>query len=356
HDRAETASSAAAAPAADEDSAAEDSAAAEQAEQAASTTAAPASTASPATTSPAPPDACSAGATAVTGDATLASGGNDYDYHVFVPPGYTPVPTPLVLNFHGLGSDGAGQAGFSNYQGVAVEEGFVVVHPTGLIVESSGDRRSWELPQLPDDERDDVGFVRDLIAEVGRQVCVDAARVYATGMSNGGFLSSVLACEMADTFAATFSVAAVTHPDGCTPSRPIAMGAVHGTADEVVPYSGGGGSTLIDTADESFDAETLADFFSQVMPEEMAEFAADFDCGPAVDTTVGPDTTLRTWSDCDGGVELVFYTVEGGGHTWPGSMLARAYAAQLGYATDDVDAARDGWAFMSRFTLERDEP
>ena len=108
------------------------------------------------------------------------------------------------------------------------------------------------------------------------------------------------------------------------------------------------GRSLLPTPEE---AEGFRDFFSQVMPEEAAEFALDFDCASVTADEVGPDTTLTVYSDCDGGVEVRFYAVENGGHTWPGSPLAQAYAEVLGYSTMDVNATEDGWAFMSQYTL-----
>ena len=180
---------------------------------------------------------------------TISSGGNEYEYLVYVPGGLDG-PAPLVLNFHGLGGDGPGQARYTAYRELAEREGFVVIHPSGLLIDGSQGFRSWELaqeaglnPQL-DAERDDLQFVRDLLDEVMAHFCIDSDRVYSTGMSNGGGFSSRLACELADRIAAAFAVTLVTHPEDCAPSRPLAFAAVHGTDDDIVPFYGTGESPV----------------------------------------------------------------------------------------------------------------
>ncbi|MFT5530564.1 MAG: polyhydroxybutyrate depolymerase [Candidatus Poriferisodalaceae bacterium] len=309
------------------------------------TTSAPATTAAPATTVEAGP--CDGGPVPLASSSgSLDSGGNTYNYELYIPTSFDGSPMPLVLNFHGLGSSGPEQAAFSEYTAKAQGEGFIVVHPTGLVINGASGRASWELPQLDTDLRDDVQTASELIDHVATISCIDLNRVYATGMSNGGFFSAVLACELADRIAATFSVAGTTHPDSCDPARTIPMGAIHGTGDEVVPYEGGG-STLL-TGEES-DAQI--EFFNQVMPDEFAEFSVDNGCATSTDESIGVETTLTTYSGCDDGVEMVFYTVDGGGHTWPGTLGAALFADSFGYPTMDINATDVGWAFLSRFSL-----
>ena len=87
------------------------------------------------------------------------------------------------------------------------------------------------------------------------------------------------------------------------------------------------------------------------MPEEFAEFAADTGCDvTTVDTNVGNDVIQHAYTGCDGDTPMIFDEVRGGGHTWPSSPLSRFTENSLGYTTHDVDATRDGWAFMSQFT------
>ena len=292
------------------------------------------------------PEGCSSqesGATSFTIDA----GGAQHPVRIFLPSVYDGSPLPLVMNWHGLGSDGPQQAQFSAYETLAESEGFLVAHPTG--VPAPGDtRNSWELAQFDDPGRDDIAMAEAMIDYLIANYCADPTRVYSTGMSNGGFFTSRLVCELPDRIAAAVSVAGLTHPDDCDPARAVPFMAYHGTADAVVPFAGGASSLVEDNA----TPETL-DFFNQVMPEEFAQFAESTECDP--DPAVRPvsdEVTRYDYANCTDEVPMVFFEVTDGGHTWPGSPLGPFLVDTLGYTTADVDATVDGWAFMSQFSLE----
>lgn len=297
------------------------------------------------TTAPAGSDGCQVDIG--IGRISSEAGGPIQGAQVYVPTTFDGTLWPVVINWHGLGSDGPQQALFTDYEALAEREGFIVVHPTGT--PGPGDsRNSWELIQLDVPNRDDVAFANDVIDQLIADFCVDESRVYSTGMSNGGFFTSRLLCDMADRIAAGVSVAGLSHPDECEPSRAVPFMAFHGTADEVVPFAGGQSSLVEDNATEGF-----ADFFAQVMPDEFAEFAADFGCEPDPEVSdVGVETIRYDYVGCDDDVPLIFYEVTEGGHTWPNSPLGPLLLDSLGYTTTDVDATADGWAFMSQFSLE----
>ncbi len=281
------------------------------------------------------------------GRITSEAGGPIQGAQVYVPTSFAGTPLPAVINWHGLGSDGPQQAQFSDYEALAELEGFIVVHPTG--VPAPGDtRNSWELIQLDVPGRDDVALANDIMDRMIADFCVDETRIYSTGMSNGGFFTSRLVCDLADRIAAGVSVAGLSHPEECEPSRPVPFMAFHGTNDLVVPFAGGASSLL----DAEADADTI-DFFTQVMPDEFAEFAADFGCDPEPAVSdVGIETIRYDYSGCEDDVPLVFFEVTEGGHTWPSSPLGPFVIDSLGYTTEDVDATADGWAFMSQFSLD----
>jgi polyhydroxybutyrate depolymerase len=285
------------------------------------------------------------------GAGAISSGGNSYPFRVFVPPELVGARLPLVLNFHALSHDGLHQADLTDYEDIAEDEGFVVVHPSGLSVQAGlggvdDFSPSWELPRFDTDARDDVRFVVDLITQVTSIACIDTDRIYATGFSNGGLFSSHLVCALADRIAAAFSVAGVSFSDGCAPSQPVALGAVHGTSDAIISYQGAGSVLL-----NGKSSLSTVEFFRQVIPDEIKFFASTFGCGPPSEEEFGRDTTVVRYAGCDEGVEVVLYVVEGGGHTWPGSPRAEALTPDLGYATEDFDAGELGWEFMSRFSL-----
>ena len=272
----------------------------------------------------------------------ISSGGNTYAFELYRPFTHDKEAVPLVTNWHGLGSNGPQQMAFSGYAELAEEEGFVVVAPTGLVGSNTLDQTNWALPQKKFAGRDDVQMAADLIDLVATMVCIDLDRVYATGMSNGGYFSSLLACRLNERIAAIFSVAAVMFPDDCQASRAMGVGAIHGTDDVVVPFGGGGVSVL--------GQDPL---FELVMPEQMKKFANEFECQFTREKPVGRETRLTVYSSCKDGVEVRFWAVEGGGHTWPGSPFAKAVEDRLGYSTDDFDATREGYQFMSWYSLSR---
>ena len=274
--------------------------------------------------------------------AQLSSGGNEYTYQFTVPSSYDGSPLPVVLDFHGIGSNGAQQAVFSGWSAAAETEGFLSVQPTGLAA-AGDDRASWELPQFETDERNDIAFVVDLIDVISSQVCIDPARIYSTGMSNGGLFTSTVVCELSERIAAAASIAGVTHHESCSPTRAVPYIAFHGTADTVVPFNGGGESTLE-------GAEESSEFFEQVIPEEFAEFADSTGCTGSTDSEITPEVTLTSYTGCTDDVPLGFYTIEGGGHTWPGSDISAAIPT-LGVTNLDISATELAWEFFSQYTL-----
>lgn len=272
---------------------------------------------------------------------SVTSSGNEYTYQWTVPSSYDGSPLAVVFDFHGIGSNGAQQAVFSGWAAAAELEGFLSVQPTGLAV--GDDRASWELPQFDTDERDDITMVVDLIEDISNRICIDPARIYATGMSNGGLLTSTLVCALSERIAAAVSVAGVTHHESCAPTRAVPYLAFHGTDDEVVPFNGGGESSL-DGADLS------GGFFEQVIPDEFAEFASSSGCTESTDSEVTPEVTLTSYSGCDDDVPLGFYTIAGGGHTWPGSTISAAIPS-LGVTNTDISATEIAWDFFTQYTL-----
>lgn len=278
------------------------------------------------------PDAAATGCgTGGVSDITVAGDGNDRSVRVFVPTAWDGSSLlPMVVNWHGLGSNGPDQAAYTDYEALAEREGFIVVHPTG----DAGviGIPNWELSQFPDPTKDDVAFANALLDEMIASFCADPAAVYSTGMSNGGLFTSVLVCEMGDRLAGAASVAGTTHADDCVADDPVPYIAFHGTADRVVSFDG---------------SSDNGELFSEVTPAEFGEFAADFGCDPEPTSEQVSDEVIRyDYLGCRNEVPLSFYEIVGGGHTWPGAEL------DLGGTTQDIDATADAWAFFARHRLD----
>lgn len=255
-------------------------------------------------------------------------------YELYVPPSYDgTAPFPVVLNFHGFTSSGLLQQENTQMDELAAREGFVVAYPNGL-------DNSWNAGvccgRSAETNVDDVGFTRAVIEDLGARGCIDTARVYATGMSNGGFLSHRLACEAADVIAAVAPVAAVLgiEESACNPSRPIPLIQMNGTADPLVDYEGGG-LAQSPSAQESIDGW----------------IARDGCTGEPTNTYENGAAVCETVSECDGDVSVTLCSIEGAGHCWPGRPCPERLGGLVGEPTFDLDANEVMWELFSRTVL-----
>jgi len=285
----------------------------------------------PATTPPADGASCT-GKEALKGDLdwTLEVGGMDRIAHVHVPKGYDPTKAvPVVLTFHCYTSNGAEQNLLAHMTDKADAATFIAVHPEG-----TGTSPSWNAGACCGDAAanavDDVGFVGKLIDELESKLCVDAHRIFATGMSNGGFLSHRLACELSTRIAAVAPVAGLLAIPTCNPTRPMSVFQFHGTNDPLVPYDG---------------SPTMG--FPSVL-QTMSGWATRTGCTVTPrETSKKGDVTCTTYDGCKGGAEVSLCTVTGGGHTWPGGLPVPS----LGYTTTDIVATDAMWDFFMRHPL-----
>jgi polyhydroxybutyrate depolymerase len=244
----------------------------------------------------------------VTEDTTI---GGDRPVTVQVPTGYDPAePTPLVVLLHGYGVDGDIQAAYLRLAPAADAAGMLLVAPDGT--PNDEDRRYWNATEAccgPDEGApDDVAYVTGLLDEAAESYNVDPDRIYLVGHSNGGFLSFRMACERADRIAAIATIAAATvHPDDgepCEPTEPVAVLAVHGTADETIRFDGGsteGGP--YPSADETAAAWADANGCSATAEpqEDGRALVADLpDATVAVHEGCDPGGWVERWTQADG--------------------------------------------------------
>jgi polyhydroxybutyrate depolymerase len=260
----------------------------------------------------------------------VLSSGIERRFDVHVPRSYDPTkPTPVVLNFHGFTSDKRQQDLLSRMNAKADREGFVVVTPNG-----SGLQKSWNAGACCGDAKDknvdDVQFVRDLLDELEGRLCLDRRRIFATGMSNGGFFSHRLGCELGERIAAIAPVAGVLGVGACTPARPFPVMQFHGTGDAIVP----------------FDGSTGLGFRSVKETIDLWRDRNGCTGAPTV-TFASGDTKCETWSACSPGGEVVLCTIDGGGHTWPGGLPVPAG----GKTTTALSATDAMWTFFQAHPL-----
>ena len=292
----------------------------------------------------------------------VAFAGTTYSALVYVPDDLRRTRrVPLVLNLHGSQANGPIQMDVSGLREVADDEGFIVAAPSGAIplpppaqpADPNG-HWAWNVPGVPTTAgqlppptaRNDVRFLTRVIEVVSAQLCVDSRRVYVTGHSGGGRMASALGCRIADRIAAIAPNAglragrpdpddvSVPEVEDCRPDRPLPVLTFHGQQDVVNPYPGN------------------ADLrWGYAVPLAVQTWARLDECrrGPLAER-VSENVTRFSYTRCKRGVEVVFYRVANGGHTWPGSV---GPPHGPGLVTMEIDASRIMWEFFEDFRLPR---
>jgi polyhydroxybutyrate depolymerase len=277
---------------------------------------------------------------------TLVSNGRVRCYHLYIPPGHDPAqPAPVVVSLHGYVLNPDIQALISGWHKLADREGFVVV----VYAQGTSYPRRWNAGDTwGADGVDDVLFFRDLVDDLSALAAVDRSRVYVNGFSNGGGMSVRIGCDAADAVAAIGSVAgAVVNMAACKPSRPVPAMAFHGTADWVVPYDGG----VIRVLPLRYGAE-LTQAPSHFVGAEawVATLAGLNGCDPTAEILPPQgDVRGRRYAGCDQDAETILYTIEDGGHQWPGGTTIPG----AGKNSKHIDATEEMWRFFQTYRLEQ---
>jgi polyhydroxybutyrate depolymerase len=249
----------------------------------------------------------------------LSWGGVNRQYVVHVPTGYTgTTPVPLMLVIHGAHNTPALVRGWSQMNPVSDQNGFIIAYPAGLDCWNAG----GILPGCTAAD-DDVGFLKAVVADVESHACIDRKRVYATGISNGSIMAQYMGCQAADIFAAVGGVAGGV--GRCSPSRPLSVFYVHGTADMTVG-------------------------FSSAQPNVTGWANRNGCTGSPVQTYSMGSTTCVTYQTCSASVEVEFCTVTGMGHCWPEDTRCGPGGGPT-YGVTDFKASPMMWEFFQRHPL-----
>jgi len=276
------------------------------------------------------------------------------NYLVHVPPQAAGArPLPVVLAFHGGGSNAEVMRSYTRMDAASDRDGYIAVYPNG----SSGieDRfLTWNAGRCCGPavllQVDDVGFALAVLDDLAGRARIDRARVYATGLSNGAMMAYRLAAEASDRIAAVAGVAGAMSLQQFKPTRPMPVLHIHSTSDHVARFDGGFGppAAVADTR-----------MFHTSVEEMLGRWLDHNGCmrKPALETTSGASGTpdeahtviRRLYQPCRDAVQVVLLQLGGGvGHVWPGGV--RDYMPQLlGTGTSVIDANAEIWRFLSRY-------
>lgn len=261
--------------------------------------------------------------------------GLDREYILYVPASYDhETATPLVFNFHGYTSNATEQMFYGDFRTLADAEGFIIVHPQGTI-DSQGNPHfnvGWGSSTV-----NDVNFAEALIDEIAAEYNINAERIYSTGMSNGGFMSYELACQLSGRIAAIASVTGSMSPNQfstCAPSRAVPVLQIHGTEDGTVGYDG-----------TTFISESIPNVVNYWVTHNSCDTDADLMVITDIDTNDGSTVEHFVYDNGTNEVNVELFKVTGGGHTWPGAAI------NVGVTNKDINATQEIWDFFSRYDI-----
>ena len=275
----------------------------------------------------------------------LTINGIDRSFIVYLPIGYNNAgKMPMVFVIHGGSGTPEGMINIANFKPIADRDKVVLVYPSGV-------QRNWNdgRPTTPNQLGiNDVSYFNQVSDHMISNYPVDGTRIYATGISNGGFMSSRLGCELSNRIAAIAVVAATIEANtiavSCNPSNPVPSMYIHGTVDPLVPVTGGNR-----TAGGTAGGTILSHF------QAVAKWVSINKCNPNAVETDLPDiandgTTIkkRSFVSGAGGSEVISYVIQNGGHTWP-QGFQYLNESIIGKTSQDLNACEEIWSFFKRF-------
>ncbi|WP_052670581.1 alpha/beta hydrolase family esterase [Draconibacterium sediminis] len=278
--------------------------------------------------------------------------GLERNYELFVPENYSEGNDyPVVFVLHGGGGKAGRMPRFTKYRfnELAERDGFIAVYPNGYKKGwNDGDRDTLAVARRLN--IDDVGFFDVLIDDLDAKLSIDRDRVFACGISNGGFMVQRLALERSEVFKAIAIVAANMSEDQqqIVPENPVSVLFICGTADPLVPYNGGPVTVLKQKRGEVVSVDKSLNFWKQ--QNGCFELAEESEL-PDTNTSDDCKVHKTVWKNPDDpNIRVVNLRVENGGHTWPG---ARQYLPEtlIGNVNQDIDGCDVIWEFFKSVSL-----
>ncbi len=286
---------------------------------------------------------------------TMLLNGATYTYFQHVPPVYDgTTPLPVIVDLHGYAETAGIHKSHTMLGAMGDAKGFITITPTG-----SGPVPLWDTSLAGAD----VKFFGHLFDQLESTLCVDTNRVFVTGLSNGAFMSSAVACAYADRVAAVAPVAGIRDIKGCHPKRPVPVVTFHGTKDRFVAFDGGYGPAVASLPNPDGSGKTVGESTAASaaraaakgpsIPKITAAWAKRNHCAARTSRTkIGDDVTVVGYR-CPKNATVELYRIEGGGHSWPGSAFSKQIAAVVGPTTFTISADDVIWKFFQNHPLTK---
>ncbi len=245
--------------------------------------------------------------------------------------------------FHGGGGEGVGVSRLTKFNQIADKENFIVVYPNGIEKHWHDGREDVQAKAFRE-KVDDVAFVNAMIDAISKEYKIDAKRIYSTGISNGAFFSNYLGGNLSNRIAAIAPVVGgIADPfyKDFKPKEPVSVLIIQGTADPLVPYNGG---TVARNRGKMIGTdEAVKLWVKSIGAKEKSASTESFDKDKSDSCTV----EKFVWSGGKNKTEIVFYKLNGGGHTWAGGSqyLPRIV---IGDVCNDINATEVIWEFFKQ--------
>ncbi len=251
---------------------------------------------------------------------------------------------PLVIAMHGGSGTGKGMIKLTKgkFNELADKYNFLVVYPDGL-GKSWHDDRSDPISFAHKNNIDDIGFLRKMIEKLISEYHADPGRIFATGISNGGFMCFRISRSLTDYIKAVAPVCAcipVIAKDMYLNGPPMNIMLINGTADPLVPYDGGEVEVLGRKRGKILSTDETIDIFLKRNNLTDTALVKEFE---DKDQDDGTRVLQYEWSDSVKKVVLI--KVINGGHTWPDGWQY-LHERLVGKTTHDINACEVIWEFF----------